>query len=211
MDYTTLVTLIKGRLKNTVSSTLDAIILRELNLLQETLEGDQWLPSFLQTSDNSLVTVVDSYELAYPTGFIREIHDGGLWLLSAGRRTKEIVKNDFDYLTESYGTESGEPAAYAQIGGKFQIFPRPDAVYSLELFFYGQDTVINGTTILTNKWLNNASDLILGELGMIIAGQYTADMNAVSQFSSQAARGRQRLVLADVADEEANRIRLINP
>ena len=211
MNYATLVTLIKGRLKNTVSSTLDSIILRELNLLQETLEGDQWLPSFLQTSDNSLITVVDSYDLAYPTGFIREISDGGLWLLSSGKRTKEIIKNDFDYLTESYGTEKGEPVAYAQIGGKFQIFPQPDAVYSLELFFYGQDEVIDGTTIVTNKWLNKASDLILGELGMIIAGQYAADMNAVSQFSSQATRGRQRLVMTDVANEEANRMRLINP
>jgi hypothetical protein len=211
MDYTTLVTLIKGRLKNSVSSKLDPIILRELNLLQETLEGDRWLPSFLQTSDNSLVTVTDSYDLAYPTGFIREISEGGMWLLTSGRRTKEILKNDFDYLTERYGTESGEPAAYAQIGGKFQIFPRPDAVYSLELFFYAQDDVINGTTIVTNKWLTDASDLIIGELGMIIAGQYSADVQAVSQFSSQAVRGRQRLILADIADEEANRVRLVNP
>lgn len=211
MNLAELQAIIKGRLRNSKSTQVDSIILSELKLLQTSLEMDSWLPDFLQTSDNTLETTVGTSEVALPLGFIREIHEGGMWLLSDGKRSKEIVKNDFDYLVSRYGVSEGAPEAYAIIGGKFQIFPIPDAVYSIELFFFKQDEVIDGVTVTSNQWTTKAVDLIVGLIGAIIAGQYTADLNAIAQFEAQAQLGRRRLRHYVIANEEANRVRLNNP
>ena len=210
MDLSTLQTIIKGRLRNSKSPIVDGLILSELQVLQDNLEADIWLPWFLQDS-TILTTSIGDHAVSFPTGFIREISDGGIWLLRDGKRVKQILKNDFDYLTTRYETTEGEPEAYAIMGGTFQIFPMPDAVYSLELFFFGKDTVIDGTVVTSNEWTTRASDLIIGEIGAIIAGQYTADDKAAQYFGGQATRGRARLVNAQIAWEEANRIRVTNP
>lgn len=61
-----------------------------------------------------------------------------------------------------------------------------------------------------NRWLQYASDLLIGEVGRIFAGTYLRDAQALTMFDSLYAKAERRLVAENTSRKEAARQRFVN-
>ena len=204
------VALIKLRMGNNNLASLDALIVAEMKHVQDTLlEGAAFLPWFLEKTDDTVVTVADSRLVSFPTGFLREVPEQAIWLFgTAGDETTltELAKGDADELNYLYGDETGSPKAYALFGeSQFQLWPRPDAVYTLRVVYYGRDDVLS--TDVTNKWLTWASDLVMAHVGNIVSTQYLQNPKQAAIYLKQVQAALTRLAQQHTARDEANRER----
>lgn len=176
-------------------SGLEERIRAELNLLQTIgLEKAQELPWFLTATDDTLVTVADSKTVAVPADFLRELAEGegSLWLTDADGDIVLLKKDDFTYLhNSSWLDDSGQPTHCALVGTNFYLFPTPDAVFSLKLFYYASDDIVtvDGNT---NLWLTHAADLIVAQVGSTLA-RHLRDYEAGKLFEQELGIAQRRL------------------
>lgn len=210
MLFETAVSILKLRLGNNTLATLDDLIKAEMQIAQETiLEGGDFLPWFLWKEDDTLVTVASTRALTLPTDFLLEADEGALYRFeTAGDDTTlvEMKKEEYDVLIGTYNTEA-TPTHYAMIGESFSMFPKPDTIYTMRLHYYGTATAL--TTGQENSWLKYASDWLIAETGLIIAGQYLQSEKMVQLFAGQAAKARERVMTRHTAMMEANMIHVM--
>lgn len=182
MTRTEAVAVIARRLGN--KAGVDTQIIDELKLAQTMLEHGPELPWFLLKASSGLVTVANTQTVAVPSDFLREYDEtGGLRVLDPtdSNKPKQLEKEDYQTLRNStWLEETGLPTHYALVGRSWYLFPKPDAVYSLEELYYGQDNLL--TTDIENDWLKEAPDLLIASAGLPIA-MFLRDKDAVSLFS----------------------------
>lgn len=204
----TAVTLIKGRLKNNSNTSLDALIVAEMVAVQEGLfDGAVMQPWFTEKLNSTLATVAETKTLTLPSDFNRLTAEGGIWVTDSAGNKAELVRGDYDEMESDYaGADSGLPKKYAMVGGTVYLYPTPEAVYSVEVLYHQKGLSLE-TSNIENIWLEHASDWFMGEVGLVIAGQYLADKESAAFFANQAQIGKDRVNKLDTAHGEAGRYR----
>jgi hypothetical protein len=187
------------------SSELKTQTFLELQLVQTRLEEDPELPWFLLSESSSTTTTSGEPRVVVPSDFLMEEETIDLWAQNADGDWKELIKIEYDRLKNEYQNDSNAfPKYYALRGGYFYLGPTPDASYSLRMTYYKKDTV--PATGVTNQWSTYAPDLLIAELGAVIAGDYLSDFEKQQSFEKGIIRARTRLYHKDVARDEANQI-----
>lgn len=195
-----------GRQEN--DTYLAAQALTEFALIQERLEGGAFMPWFLLTDEVPLITVANDRTVTLPAPFLREYEDFPLYRYDATAASPytRMQKDEFDVLESQYSSSSADiPAAYSLDGGVLNLFPTPNDAYTLRWQYYAKQptTDAGGGTDLTNAWTINASDLLVAELGSIIAGHYKRDQALAAAFQQDIVRAYNRLVAFDEARKQA--------
>ncbi len=157
---------------------------------QRLVEQRPELPWWLVTEVSSISTVVAEERVQLPTDFLREYEDpaGGdqLWYFNGSAADVEdvwrvLVKHDMETLRDAYpGT--GSPRVYALTGDYFRIGPTPDAIYTLKMMYYKQDTVL--TSNIENGWLKHFPEILIGRAGVEL-GEPLRDAQAIEFFRNQ--------------------------
>ncbi len=182
---------------------LDTQILAEMALAQIRLEGGDHLPWFLSYFDTSLVTVAGTKTVALPTGFIRIVDEGGLWLVDSDGKDKYLTKDDYDALrVDDALDETGEPKYYAISGSNVYLFPTPDGAYPLKAHYYKKDAA--PAADVENLWLAHAADLLIAETGIPIA-RFLRDAEAVQLFIHDRQEARARVIASGIARDESGK------
>lgn len=181
-------------------------ILAEMKMIQTSvLEENSWLPWFLETSWTTGNTLGDGVEsVALPADFLLELEDRHLWLVRSDGTKKRLKKYTLDYMKERYALQ-GEPDAYAIVNDEVFFRPIPNgASYTLELTYAGRAADMAATTGET-PWTKNAADVVLNEVGTVIAEKHTMNPNLGALFRQDAKVAWDKLYKKHVAREEMNR------
>lgn len=203
-----IITTVLSRLGRQETNTyLRTQALAELQLIQERLEGGAFMPWFLLSDEiTSLATTQNVRTVTLPANFLREFEDFKLSLYDSTSSDPytALTKDEFDILETRFGAESsGEPSHYALLGGQFHFFVTPDAAYSLRGMWYEKEAVLaDGST--DNAWTSNASDLLIAELQLVMAG-YKRDVAMQRSAEQQIVRANARLLAFDEARKQAMR------
>jgi hypothetical protein len=177
----------------------------ELALIQERLEGGAFLPWFL-LSDPTVLAAGTSGATAIPADFLRQYEDYPIYRYDTTEELvyKEMYKDEYDILkTEFEGQGSAEPTKYAIVGPYIFWFVTPDTTYVMVWIYYQKQDVLSDT-ITTNGWTDNASDLLIAELGEVMAAM-KKDEYWTRKFSSDKVEAYTRLRAFDEARKQANR------
>ena len=185
--------LVMNRLGNRAGDTaLEAAAVKEIQQVQRQLEGNAELPWFCLTYDAPLTTTTTTHTISVPDDFLLAAEDEELWLVETDGDEVPLDKEEPDLLRDKYvRADAGQPVAYALIGDKLWFGPKPDAAYSLKFSYFAKQTSL--ATDVENSWLKHASDLMIGELGLILAEQYLYNDKARAAFERQVQRARNRL------------------
>ena len=219
MQRDAFVDLLMNRLGARTSSTLRDKIISEMVFVQEnTLEGGDFLPWFLITNDDTLVSVASQEYINLPSDFIREWEDGGFWVNDSTDTVnpwKQLVRDDYDIIKKkSPPTTEDAPARYDRDGSRLLLRPIPDRVYSFDLWYYQQDSSLAGTygdagASEENGWLQHASDWMLGEVGLLVYSLHLqgTNQNIIQLFQALKVMGQDRVYKRDTEWREANKYR----
>lgn len=199
MDRDTIVARVHKRLGNRTG--LDTDIQNEIKLTQETLERGLELPWFLKTNDATLVTVADTATVALPSDYLRDTDENPLWIEDSNGDWNIVLKERFDVLkATNYENNPALPKNYALIRDDIHLFPTPDAVYSLDLYYFGADTTV--TSNIENQWLKYAPALIINSVGLEIA-EYSRDSGAIAYFTPKVVNAMDMLMRENISRDEA--------
>lgn len=186
---------------------LAAQAVTELKLIQSRLEGEAFMPWFLLSDESSLVSAAATKTTALPTDFLREYEDFPLYLYDSTAEDPytQLTKDEYDVLESKFGEDSPTvPSAYALQGSALNWFPTPDAIYNFRWKYYQAQPSLDETTS-SNAWTENAADLLVAELGIVIAGSYKKDADRAQMFGIDLTRAQRRLLSFDEARKQANR------
>jgi len=200
-------TLLKFRLGSRTDADLDVLIPLEMDQTQFELERGGEPPWFLLSSETTLTTVAATREVAVPADFLLEADDDSLRYIDANGGVTELEKGEYDASILYWGDTQGAPAGYTLTGQEFQIFPLPDAAYTLKLRYFAQDTLPSTMAVgATNLWLTWAPDLLMARTGRRLAS-YLRDTELLAVFAQEEILAQTRLRNETIAREETNRSR----
>lgn len=187
---------------------MDAVILAEMDFIQRSvLERRAWLPWFLETELARASTQAGERRVALPPDFLMEIEEESLWIETTEGGLIELKKTDYDRGMRALPGD-GQPVAYALASGYFQFFPRPDAAYTLQMRYYAQGESITQANVEVS-WLLHAADLVVAEVGLVIAERHLQNAALAASFRDAAAQALKTLQDRHVAMQEVNRNRLV--
>lgn len=208
MDRDDIVTTVLSRLGRQESNAyMVEAAERELGLIQQKLEGDPFLPWFLVSDVTAIAIVAAESETALPADFLREFDDYPVYIYTSTDSEdtlKRLIKDDFDILETEYPVGSAvvaEPIKYAVVGGDFVWFPVPDDNYVGVWRYYKKATALSDS-VLENEWTANAADLLVAELGEVMAAM-KKDQFWLAKFAADKAAARHRLLSFDEARKQA--------
>jgi len=191
---------------------MDALIVAEAEQVQTELEQGAFQPWFLYGVHN-VSTVALQRTVPLPSGFISFLdnEDDSAILYIDGDGNEEFLYRDGQkILKANYGAGLGTPKHFSLLGDALEIFPLPDAVYSLQVNGYFADTSFTDVaSAAENLWLKYAGDWLLGVTGARIA-RYIKDDKAAAVFAGDALVGAQRIHAKHIAWEETARDRIMN-
>lgn len=178
----------------------------ELGYVQDfVLESNAWLPWFLVSEETEANLVIGERRLPLPDDFLVELEESALWLELEDGSTIELAKGTFDVLARKYQGQ-GQPLAYSVQGEYFHFFPIPDKAYTVFMRYYQKDVRITDEA-LSSRWLKYCSDLVLAELGYILAGKHIKDGTLAAAFQSDAQVSWKKLYDRHIAQQEINQAR----
>lgn len=176
----------------------------ELQLaVEERLERDPGIrPWYLLTNTPSTAvsTVANQAYVSVPSDFIAEYEYGFLRIVNASGGKTFLSKADYKYLEINKGIDddgninTGLPTHYTVINDRIQLYPTPDAVYTLEMMYYQKSSSLKDSPE-TNPHLLNAADWLIGQAGMEIAS-YKQHIEMAKLFAGQAQDGKRRVIAA---------------
>lgn len=187
----------------------DERIIAEMPFVQSTiLEGKEWCPWFLETELAHASVTPGESRVVLPEDFLMEIEEQDLVLVTAAGAELPLDKLDMDKAERKFpGT--GQPQVYAISARYFHFFPCPVEEYVVETRYYGRDTDMAAQNVET-AWLKHAPDVVLAELGQILAGKHLQNPNLAAQFGQDAAAAWDRLYKKHTAMGELNKSRVMN-
>lgn len=175
MNRDAAVSIIKSRLGNIQGTSHDTMIVANMQLIQSTiLERGHELPWFLEVDSNvegtNMTTTATIETVNLPSNFLRE-SDERKWPLLRVDSSEEsgffpLEKVDITiavgrYTTGDGAVQAGRPIKYDIVGEKVYLRYIPDAAYTLRLFYFKSDTVLDSN--IENQWLKYAADLVIAE------------------------------------------------
>lgn len=177
----------------------------EMPLIQtQLLEGNSWLPWFLEVGvvgATSFATTAQTRFVTLPADFLSEMEEGHLWIKVNGVRSR-LVKQDFDTALARY-PETGTPKLYSLGATRIDLFPLPDAAYDLDFKYYGKDANMAAANVQT-LWLEHAADLVISLLGEVLAGKHIQNAKLAAAFKQDATEAWSRLYAKHTARSEVN-------
>jgi hypothetical protein len=201
----TIVSVLVSRLNNRTDLT-DKIVL-EMQLAQDRIEmNGEFFPWFLVSEYATEVTEIGEPRVPLPTDFLGEIEEEALWLQpqsDPGQAWKRLVKGDSEELELAYGITPGEPEKYALMGEEFILYPIPDSAYTLRMKYYARAAALSAN--IENAWLKYAADLIIAEVGEVMASLTIQNPALAAEFEKDKVTAWARLRLADEARKHVNR------
>lgn len=200
------VTLLVGRLGQRTDLT-SSIVAEALLVQANVLEEHEWLPWFLDKQD-TMATAASTEAVAKPADFLMEAEDeyGGIYIYNTeSQEYQRLDKRDLNELQVEFNDEPGVPEAYAEVGENFRFKPVPLDVYTLRHTYSARDATLS--TNIENKWLKYAADLVIAELGAVMAEKYIQDQNLANTFRADAQIAWRRLYKKHIAMREAARVR----
>ena len=207
MNRTQIISLVLARLGRQEANTyLIAQAELELTLIQETLEAGAFLPWFLLSDETTLNFTANNRSVSLSSGFLREFEDFPVYLYDAADDDPytKLEKDEFDYLEARYGDAgTGTPHSYSLQGDQLQLFLTPDANGTLRYKCFEREAELTDS-VLTNAWTVNAPDLLVAEIGTVMAG-YMKDAERLQMFIAQRGVAMQRLIAFDEARKQALR------
>lgn len=149
------------------SDLADAIV-DALQEAQREFEIGATLPWFLVEEDATVATTASSHSIAYPSGFLRLVEEEGPYYTDATTGLRYLEIRPYDEMLKYYTDyEAGAPRALSIRKGQIDVFPLPDAAYTITLSYYKAAEVLDSD--IENAWLANVPDLLLNRAGMLIA------------------------------------------
>jgi hypothetical protein len=178
-------------------------VITEMQYVQEfILEQHHWLPWFLESEWATSTTIVGEERVRVPDDFLGEIEDNHLWVKAVSDTTwTKVTKEPYDIAYERY-SGSGTPEVYSLSGEYFLLRPVPDQIFSLRMRYYNAAEVLSSN--IENLWLKYASDVMMGEVGQIMAGRYIQNPALEAQFKTDAERAWDRLYRQHIGREQMN-------
>lgn len=102
------------------------------------------------------LTVGGDGKVALPTDFleIRDLH------IQGSPRVPISYLSPSSFTRDSRADESGKPNYYTILASEFELAPKPDTAYTLEILYYAKPTVLSATNA-SNVFLANYPDALL--------------------------------------------------
>ena len=107
--------------------------------------------------ENRATAVANSQFTAIPTDFLEPIR---LHLETDQRAIELVSVNEIQRLRQANADISGEPKNYSIVQGEIELFPKPDASYNLELYYYAKIPSLS-VSQATNEILTNFPNVYL--------------------------------------------------
>ena len=187
---------------------MNEVILAEMKFVQrEVLEQRPWLPWFLESELATASTQAGERRVPLPEDFLMEIEEESLWLEGPDGALIELDKIIYDKGMRVL-TGSGMPEAYALASGYFQFFPKPDAAYPLHMRYLAKGPDITADD-LEISWLLHAAELVVAEVGLVIAEKHLQNANLAMAFRADAEKANTALYNKHIALQELNQVRLV--
>lgn len=178
----------------------------EVLLLQEIrLEQNVWLPWFLETETAWTTTTVGEEQVQLPADFLGEVEEQALWRVEDGEFIP-LKKMDYDDMLVRFAGE-GAPRAYAVGNGYLFLRPVPTEAITLKMRYLARAEPL--TSNIENVWLRYASDVVIAELGAVIAKQHMQHGELAATFAEDARIAWDRLYRVHIGRQETNRARLM--
>jgi hypothetical protein len=178
-----LVSLIKARCKRTADTNLDATIVSEMQFIHtQVLEKNPVKPWFL-LSPWTAVSISSGVDYtALPSNFYFEHEEFKLEVYNSDEgKYIPLEKADAGAAEKYYlYNDTSAPLVYSIEGLYFLFYPVPDQDYTARFRYYVRDTSL--ATNIENNWTKYAADVLLGEVGKVIAGQYLRDETLRTYF-----------------------------
>jgi hypothetical protein len=174
MNYTQLVTAIKGYAENDFPNTVGSFtsadqIATFVKQAEQRVYNDIQLPALRKNVTGTLTT--GNKYLACPSDWLSTF---SVAIINANNEYTYLLNKDVNFIRESFpDTDAafyGEPQYYAQFDqNTFILGPTPDADYEVELhyFYYPESIVTAGTS-----WLGNNFDSVLLYGALLEAGTF---------------------------------------
>jgi hypothetical protein len=199
------VKIIKARVMRPNDATLADKIITEMQFVQEqVLENDVILPWFLLSEWLEIKTRANESRLPLPTNFLTEYEQGSFWVFSeADSRWINLPKGDNETLGQTYAASApGLPKAYSLDGKYFVLYPTPDKAYRIRQKVYQRDAKLD--TNIENNWLLYAGELMVAEVGKVIARNYLFNEALALSFEREAEKARTKVFANQEARLHAN-------
>jgi hypothetical protein len=135
-------------------SDLTAVIPDFIRFAEIRLSRDLRTRSMLKSA--TAPTVAADARVALPTDFL-EIRD---LFVQGNPRMPVTYLSPSAFTRDARADESGLPVFYTVLASEFQFAPIPDTVYTLEILYYAQPTVLSGSNP-SNVFLANYPDALL--------------------------------------------------
>jgi hypothetical protein len=199
---------IKFGLGNRTDTGLDAAIVERMKQAQRLLEQGRSLPYFLKQEDASFALPSGNADVAFPSGFLREIQNETFHYTSTTSASNTVIYlkkvNPREGNTETFTTpdDPGRPRAYAIMESGFRFFPTRNTAYSLTFSYYKTAGTLD-SNVADNAWLVNAPDVLIGRAGALIA-EVIAHDRAKAAFDQQFMIAWQSAFAETVMREEEN-------
>lgn len=179
-------------------------IVAKLQETQRLLEMGMSLPWFLKEEDASLILPIGTADVAFPTGFIREVAEEAFHYVSTTTgRAVYLEKVDFRLGSTAFATSnSGRPSAYAIRRAGWKFFPARDIAYTLTYSFMKHATDL-ATNVADNAWLVHQPSILIGKAGMEMAKVLRHD-SAAQKFADLFTAGWKAAFAETVLREEEN-------
>lgn len=200
--------LLMSRLGNRTESELRNTCLSEMELVQSTkLEQGPIKPWFLITEATDAVLTPNERRLQVPDDFLSELEEeGSLYIIDENGKEHELIKKAWDENVSWHGLDatSDLPKNYSLVGGYFMIFPIPLQARTVRMRYYASQPAPQDNNN-ENVWLKHASDLLIAETGLVMAGQHVQlDPDKVQRFQEMIGPAWDRINRENVSRAEAN-------
>ena len=147
----------------------ETVILRHIDRVQtryETADGRLPMAWFLLNTTATVDTVADQRTIDVPAGFLDLSEKWPLTIKDAEGTDHPLTREDYDLLQADLGLE-GFPTHYAFDGKVVHLFPKPDAVYTINFPHYARGSALS--TVTTADWYTEFPSLIIAETFLSIA------------------------------------------
>src|SRR5262245_3597204 len=150
-------------------TTLDSSIVGAINSVQRTLEEGVSLPDFLLVYDAPITVTAAIEAITLPANFIR-MHDkfDMYYVDSDGKRNYLPRKDEQEARVAHAGVTSPTyPRVWARrTNTSGVLIPKPALSGTYFLTYYKAEPVLSIGGTITNKWLDNRPDIIIGTAGL---------------------------------------------
>jgi len=183
-----------------------------------TLERGPVQPWFLFKADAAVGIASGGLTATLPTDFLHFPMEGDCVFLpqEEGGETFYAPLERMDFRESFTGVESASNIAGWSLQNTTIAFTEEiDDTLDLLVFYYGRQTLNetaygSGGQPSANKWMTEAADLCVGELGFAFASNYLRDKEATALMDELRKTAWQRLITQNTIWEEGARLRFMN-